>query len=172
MTTAQPTITVNLQGKIPPIRSRQGRINFLEAISRPGAFLVLVRYAINGIPQETGVRLDLGKRAILDDFSDAKRWASANASLRNHRAHQIWDAVVEGLREKKLETAADRLYSIGLHHGWWGDNAKPSWRNLDLIGREEFLDVTAAVITAYNYDEPHQPVARTPSPKAKTSVVR
>lgn len=51
--------------------------------------------------------------------------------------------------EHRLEAAADRLYAIGLHHGWWGARAKPSWRDLDPIGRDEFLNVTWAVIAAY-----------------------
>lgn len=49
---------------------------------------------------------------------------------------------------KALECAADKLDEIGIHHGWWKPQSK-SWRELDEIGREEFLDVVWAVVNSY-----------------------
>lgn len=51
--------------------------------------------------------------------------------------------------EDRIWLAAEKLYSIGLRHGWWGKMAKQSLGQLDVIGREEFLDITRAVIQAY-----------------------
>lgn len=52
------------------------------------------------------------------------------------------------LDERRLHAAADKLYATGLHHSWWKD-LPDDWRKLDPIGREEFLDVTAAIVKAY-----------------------
>lgn len=54
-----------------------------------------------------------------------------------------------------LEAAADKLDEIGAHHGWWKPITK-SWRELDPIGREEFLDIAWLVVKAYKTHETPQ----------------
>jgi len=51
------------------------------------------------------------------------------------------------LDEKALEAAGDVLDKFGRHHGWFGHHAKP-WCELDPIGRDEFLDIVAAIVSA------------------------
>ena len=53
---------------------------------------------------------------------------------------------MQDLHEGSLEAAADTLDKFGRHHHWFGP--KP-WRELDLVGRGEFLDIVAAVVSAY-----------------------
>jgi hypothetical protein len=50
------------------------------------------------------------------------------------------------LDESSLEAATDVLHKYGSHHHWFEN--KP-WRELDPIGRDEFLDIVAGVISAY-----------------------
>ena len=54
--------------------------------------------------------------------------------------------------EKALEAAADKLDEIGTHHGWWKPVTK-SWRELDPIGQEEFLEIVWLVVKAYKRQE-------------------
>jgi hypothetical protein len=60
------------------------------------------------------------------------------------------NAMATSDEERRLKAAADKLYSIGLHYHWWGEHPKPSIDKLDLLRREEFLDVTYEVVKAYN----------------------
>jgi len=50
--------------------------------------------------------------------------------------------------EDALVLAADRLEAHGRHHGWWEETI-PHWRNLDPIGKEEFLDMVADIVGTY-----------------------
>jgi hypothetical protein len=52
------------------------------------------------------------------------------------------------LSQNGLEAAADSLYATGIHHHWW-QPVPASWRDLDPIARDEFLDVVAATVAAY-----------------------
>lgn len=52
------------------------------------------------------------------------------------------------LNEAALERAADKLDKIGRHHGWWSETI-PKWRDLDPIGKEEFLSLVDEIISAY-----------------------
>jgi hypothetical protein len=47
----------------------------------------------------------------------------------------------------RLERAADALDRIGRYHGWWKSEV-PSWRELDAIKREEFLDIVFEILQA------------------------
>lgn len=48
-----------------------------------------------------------------------------------------------------LERAADKLDRIGRHYGWWPKTV-PEWRNLDPIGKEEFLGLVDEIVHAYH----------------------
>jgi len=57
----------------------------------------------------------------------------------------------EALSERGVEAAADYLYAVGHHHGWWGSIPQPlaSWRDLGPIGRSEFGGIVEQTIRAY-----------------------
>lgn len=48
-----------------------------------------------------------------------------------------------------LVAAADKLEAVALQACWFGPTAKP-WRELDPIGREEFLAVVESIVKAHN----------------------
>ncbi len=48
---------------------------------------------------------------------------------------------------ESLERAADKLDRIGRHYGWWPKTV-PEWRNLDPIGKAEFLGLVDEIVTA------------------------
>lgn len=50
--------------------------------------------------------------------------------------------------ENLLALAADNLDKVGRHHGWW-KTKHSSWRELDTIGQEEFLDIVWSIIKTY-----------------------
>ena len=52
------------------------------------------------------------------------------------------------LDERGVERAADELWRTGSHHAWW-PNKWATWRDLDPIGKEEFLAVAASIVCAY-----------------------
>jgi hypothetical protein len=85
--------TVDLRGKIPDA----GRVHFLWAEWKvPRARFVILRFAIDDKVQDLGLRLDLDKRAILDDVLDAETSAAAKA-----RAQQIWELVISHRKERR-----------------------------------------------------------------------
>ena len=55
------------------------------------------------------------------------------------------------LDKRGVEAAADSLYALGLHHGWWplSPQLPASWRNLDPIGQSEFLGIVEKTIRSY-----------------------
>jgi len=55
------------------------------------------------------------------------------------------------LDEAGIETAADHLYAIGLHHHWCpGPSSQPaSWRDLDPTGRSEFVGIVEGTIKTF-----------------------
>lgn len=90
---------IDLRGKIPPIRSKHGTFSFLRAESwREASRFMLIRVAKNGVEATQGVRLDIDKRAILDDLGNAKDMSAVNRSLRTVRARQIWNVIARELR--------------------------------------------------------------------------
>ena len=52
------------------------------------------------------------------------------------------------LSDAGLEAAADELDKVGRHHHWWPKSVPP-WRDLDAIGKSEFLGIVQEVIYAY-----------------------
>ena len=52
------------------------------------------------------------------------------------------------LDERGVERAADELWKCGSHHAWW-PKSRASWRDLDPIGKEEFLTVAASIVLTY-----------------------
>ena len=46
-----------------------------------------------------------------------------------------------------LEAAADVLNKAGLHHFWF--KGPPDWRDLDPIGKSEFLSIVEQIVAAY-----------------------
>jgi hypothetical protein len=79
--------SVDLRGKIPDI----GTVRFLRAEwKNPQSRFVLIRYAVNDKEETYGLRLDLDKKAILDDVGDA-----ATATAVKARAPEIWKIVVD-----------------------------------------------------------------------------
>ena len=56
-------------------------------------------------------------------------------------------------KDAGLTEAANKLFQIGRHHGWWPGNEK-SWQDLDPISQEEFLDLTAEIVDAYKAASP------------------
>ncbi len=82
--------TVNLRGRIPDA----GTIRFLRAEwIEPNPHFVLIRFAMGSKEQEYGLRLDLDKRAILDEIGDAE-----TNQLVKERARDIWGLVAERAR--------------------------------------------------------------------------
>jgi hypothetical protein len=56
--------------------------------------------------------------------------------------------MAEILDEGGIESAADSFWKEGSHHGWWSDT-RPTWRDLDPIGKEEFLAIVERIVVAY-----------------------
>ncbi|MEM7361341.1 MAG: hypothetical protein AAF431_19815 [Pseudomonadota bacterium] len=52
------------------------------------------------------------------------------------------------LNEAALHAAADKLEEIGKGYCWWPASTKP-WRELDPIGKNEFLGAVEEVVMAY-----------------------
>jgi len=78
--------SVDLHGKISDI----GAVHFLRAEwKNPQSRFVLIRYAVHEKEEPYGLRLDLDKKAILDDVGDA-----ATATAVKARAQDIWEIVV------------------------------------------------------------------------------
>ena len=78
--------SVDLHGKISDI----GAVHFLRAEwQNPQSRFVLIRYAVDEKEEPYGLRLDLDKKAILDDVGDA-----ATATAVKARAQDIWKIVV------------------------------------------------------------------------------
>jgi hypothetical protein len=87
--------SVDLRGKIPDA----GAVHFLRAEWKvPQSRLVIVRFALDNKEQLLGLRLDLDKRAILDDVKDEETSAAVKA-----RAEQIWNIVIS-YRQERRET--------------------------------------------------------------------
>ena len=63
--------TISLKGKI----KGEERIEFLQVEGERYSPLVVVRYAVNGVEQRYGMRLDLGKELLLDYPDDPKQRA-------------------------------------------------------------------------------------------------
>lgn len=61
-------------------------------------FCVCVNYAIDGVEKEFGIRLDLDKRAFLDDLDPDIGPVSEN-QIEDCKS-QIWDIVVDALHNK------------------------------------------------------------------------
>jgi hypothetical protein len=79
--------SLDLRGKISDI----GAVQFLRAEwKNPLSRFVLIRYAVDAKEEPYGLRLDLDKKAILDDVGDA-----ATASAVKARAQEIWKIVVD-----------------------------------------------------------------------------
>ncbi len=76
------------------------------------------------------------------------RWPKRGTQPMQNSSDDTSAPTVREPSEAGLEAAADMLYRIGLRHGWWGF-AIPSWRDLDPIGKDEFLDVVAVTVRAY-----------------------
>jgi hypothetical protein len=55
---------------------------------------------------------------------------------------------MQGLHSAGVEAAADKLDQFGRHHHWWPASVGP-WRELDSIGKTEFLGVVEEVVRAY-----------------------
>jgi hypothetical protein len=78
--------SVDLRGKLPNI----GSVHFLRAEwENHQSRFVLIRYSVDGKEDAYGLRLDLDKRAILDDVGDADTARSVKA-----HAPDIWAVVV------------------------------------------------------------------------------
>jgi hypothetical protein len=87
--------SVDLRGKIPDA----GAVHFLGAEWKvPQSRFVIVRFALDNKEQLLGLRLDLDKRAILDDVKDEETSAAVMA-----RAEQIWNIVIS-YRQERRET--------------------------------------------------------------------
>ena len=79
--------SVDLHGKISDI----GAVHFLRAEwQNPQSRFVLIRYAVDAKEERYGLRLDLDKKAILDDVGDA-----ATARAVKECAQDIWKIVVD-----------------------------------------------------------------------------
>jgi hypothetical protein len=77
---------VDLEAKVTDI----GAIHFLRAEWKdPKSRFVLIRYSIGGKEEPFGLRLDLDKKAILDDVGDDDTSRAVKA-----RARDIWNVVV------------------------------------------------------------------------------
>jgi hypothetical protein len=87
--------SIDLRGKVPDA----GAVHFLRAEWKvPQSRFVIVRFALDDKEQPLGVRLDLDKRAILDDVKDEGTSAAVQA-----RAEQIWEIVIS-YRQQQRET--------------------------------------------------------------------
>jgi hypothetical protein len=64
------------------------------------------------------------------------------------RLEERQETFVVKLDERGLERAADELWKTGIHHGWWSKRWA-SWRDLDPIGKEEFLAIADRIVVAY-----------------------
>jgi hypothetical protein len=85
--------SVDLRGKI----LDAGPVHFLRAEWKvPQSRFVILRYALDNQEQPLGLRLDLDKRAILDDVRDEETSAAVKA-----RAQQIWEIVIDFRRERR-----------------------------------------------------------------------
>jgi hypothetical protein len=84
--------SVDLRGKVPDA----GSVHFLRAEWKvPQSRFVIVRFSLNDKEQPLGLRLDLDKRAILDDVQDEETSAAVRA-----RASQIWAEVIKHRQEQ------------------------------------------------------------------------
>jgi len=88
--------SVDLRGKIPDV----GPVHFLRAEWQvPQSRFVILRYAVGDYQERPmGLRLDLDKRAILDDIEDQDQIISVAVK---ERAGQIWDLVIKYRRERQ-----------------------------------------------------------------------
>jgi hypothetical protein len=78
--------SIDLHGKISDI----GTVRFLRAEwKNPQSRFVLIRYSVDAREEPYGLRLDLDKKAILDDVGDA-----ATATAVKACAQDIWKIVV------------------------------------------------------------------------------
>jgi hypothetical protein len=99
--------TVDLRGKVPDI----GPIHFLRAEWKdPNSRFVLVRYSKKGgeEPEPLALRLDLDKRAILDDAVDDP---IVNKAVRAHAA-DIGSIVIEERRAASTGLVRRAIHSI------------------------------------------------------------
>ena len=87
--------SIDLRGQMPDA----GAVHFLRAECKvPQSRFVIVRFALDNKEQLLGLRLDLDKRAILDDVKDEETSAAVKA-----RAEQIWNIVIS-YRQERRET--------------------------------------------------------------------
>jgi hypothetical protein len=87
---------VDFQGKVPDA----GPIHFLRAEWQvPRARFVVLRFSVEGKELPTGLRMDLDKKAILDDVKDVKDEA-VNYAVKE-RADQIWQMVIDWRKEHR-----------------------------------------------------------------------
>ncbi len=84
--------SIDLRGKI----ADAGAVHFLRAEWMvPRSRFVIVRFSLHNKEQPLGVRLDLDKRAILDDVQDEETSAAVKA-----RAQEIWNLVINYRKER------------------------------------------------------------------------
>jgi len=88
--------SVDLRGKVPSV----GPIHFLRAEWQvPRSRFVIVRYGVNDHEERPyGIRLDLDKRAILDDIEGLD--AGMNSGVKA-RAENIWQLVITFRQERR-----------------------------------------------------------------------
>lgn len=68
-----------------------GKYQITRAVwSIPSTFCVNFQYAIDGVEQEFGLRMDMDKRCFLDDLPDP----DADAMLKEHRI-EMWEAIID-----------------------------------------------------------------------------
>lgn len=85
--------SVDLKGKFPPF----GAYELLRAEWKvKDTTFVLIRYAKDGVEQKLGVRMDLDKQAILDDFEDPA--CEADHQLKES-ADKIWTTIIIGMTQ-------------------------------------------------------------------------
>lgn len=77
---------------------------------------------------------------------------------------QTFDEEVEALlcAEPGLAAAADALYEVGKHHGWFPAGLGKTWRDMDVLGQLEFLEIVGSIIDAYKKSPKNAPAPSQP----------
>lgn len=81
------------------------------------------------------------------------QYLSYNGGMNNTHTPQSPEALVQIMDplpiSPGLAAAADKLEAVALQAGWFPPTTKP-WREMDPIGRNEFLAVVESIVKAHN----------------------